>query len=70
MIEDNDFFLTDGERRHPLWLRLRAYMEKQLANLHGKIEGDLKESETAIIRGRIKMLKALCALGDDPPMTG
>ena len=28
------------------------------------------ELETAVLRGQIKCLKGLLALGDDPPLTG
>jgi len=68
---ENTFTLSEGERRHPLWIKLQSHFEKQVSNLHGKLEGtELTEQATAVIRGRIKCLKALIALGQDPPMTG
>ena len=65
-----EFTLTDGERRHPLWGRLSAYLELRLRDLRGRNDGPLNELETATLRGQINCLKGLSALGDDPPSDG
>lgn len=68
MMEE-PFALTDAERRHPLWLKLKGHLETEIQNARGKLEGDLNEQMTAAYRGRLKALRALVALGDDPPLT-
>ena len=65
-----EFTLTEGERRHPLWLRLSAYFELRLRDARGKNDGPLNELETAALRGQIKLLKGLIALGHDSPSDG
>ena len=67
LLEDK-FRLTDGERAHPLWLRLAAHLEQQLINLRGKNDGPLSEMETATLRGNISCLKSIIALGKAPPV--
>ena len=63
------FALSDGERRHPLWTKLKAHLESRLHDLHGKLEGDQTEQQTAILRGHIRCLRELIRLGDEPPQT-
>lgn len=67
---DDRFTLSDGERVHPLWIRLKAHLEDRLRIARGRNDGPLHEIETASYRGQIKLLKALIGLGDDPPPTG
>lgn len=69
-ITDNDFALTDGERHHPLWVRISAHLQTRLLQLRGKNDGALSEMETAALRGQIACLKSLMALGDEPPKDG
>jgi len=69
-ISDNDFVLSDGERHHPLWVRLSAHLTMRLAQLRGKNDGPLTENETATLRGQIAALKAIINLGDEPPRDG
>lgn len=62
-----EFQLTDGERSHPLWCRLRAHLQDQLAALRLRNDdASMTEPATAALRGRIASLKAVIALGDDP----
>ena len=65
----NSFELSDGERAHPLWARLKALFETQLQSARTRNDKDLTEAETAVLRGRISALKAMIALGDDRPST-
>lgn len=60
------FTLSDADRRNPLWLRLREYLETELKNKRGKNDGPLDPLETATIRGHIQFLKAIISLGDEP----
>jgi hypothetical protein len=65
----NDFTLTDGERTHPLWLRLQAHLQDKLNTARIKNEdAALSEQETATLRGQIKCLRGLIALGTDRPI--
>lgn len=68
---ESPFSLTDGERVHPLWTKLRTQFEKMLHDQRGKLEGDQTEQQTAIARGHIRCLRSVIALGDEsPPIDG
>lgn len=63
------FVLTDGDRHASLWMRLKQHWTEELASSRARNDSArLSEAETAALRGRIGMLKALIALGDDRPM--
>lgn len=65
------FELSEGEKAHPLWLRLKAHMEMRLAQCRAKNDDTtLTEAETQTLRGQIRTLKGIIALGDDRPLTG
>lgn len=64
------FELSDGEKAHPLWVKLKAHFEAQLQSLRERNDRTQPELETATIRGHIKCLRAIIALGDDRPQTG
>lgn len=66
-ITDNDFTLSDGERHHPLWVRLSAHLTQKVNNLRAQNDGPLSQDQTATMRGQINALKAIIALGDEPP---
>lgn len=63
------FELTNGEKLSPVWLRLKAHLEEELQLCRLKNDHPRKEDETAALRGDIRRLKALIALGDDRPLT-
>ncbi len=64
----NDFMLTEGEKAHPLWLRLKAHWIDQLAELRVRNDDPSRpELDTAALRGQIKTLKTIIALGDERP---
>jgi hypothetical protein len=66
-----DFDLSEHDKAQGLWLRLRAHLEDRLAAARVRNDGALSESETAMLRGEIKTLKRIIALGDDrPDLTG
>lgn len=64
-----DFVLSDGEKMHPLWRRLKAHLETQLQSLRVRNDRELTEMQTATLRGHIKALREIIALGDDRPDT-
>ena len=73
MSDPNDppFVLTAGDKANPLWVKLRAELEKRLANLRGKNDGPATHDETLTMRGQIQCLKALLALEKElPPIDG
>lgn len=61
------FMLTSNDRHSSLWLRLIEHLNIRLNDLHGKIEPNQTENETAIIRGQIRFARELIRLGDEPP---
>lgn len=65
-----EFALTASERHNPLWLKIKAHLEKKLQDARGKLEGEQTETQTAMWRGRIQSLKGLISLGDEPPIDG
>jgi hypothetical protein len=65
----SDFQLTDGERAHPLWLKLKAHWLDRIAELRQRNDRTLSEAETAALRGQIAELKVAVALGDERPIT-
>lgn len=64
------FSLTGHDKAQGLWLRLRAHLEERLADLRVRNDALQSEYETASLRGEIRCLKKLIALGDVRPMTG
>tara|TARA_R110000868_G_scaffold319759_1_gene580696 strand:+ start:1407 stop:1622 length:216 start_codon:yes stop_codon:yes gene_type:complete len=70
-MADEAFALTDGEKRHPLWVRLSAHFEERLALLRRRNDAVQPEAQTAALRGEITCLKGIIALGkDSPPIDG
>ena len=60
------FELTPIERKDPLWLKLRAYMEQGINDARAENDGPHDAEKTARIRGRIETFKGLIALDRDP----
>lgn len=63
------FVLTPVERQDPLWLKLRAHMERRIDQLRRENDQDLEPAKTARVRGQITALTALIALDRDPLVT-
>jgi hypothetical protein len=59
--------LTEQERHHPLWLKLKEHFEARLDKARIKNDGSLSVEETARLRGRISELKAFLSLDQDLP---
>lgn len=64
------FSLTTQDRHSSLWQRLTAQLQTRINELHGKLEGNQTENETAILRGQIKFAKEMLNLGNVPPIDG
>lgn len=66
------FALSDHDKAQGLWVRLKAHLEDMLAAARVRNDNEtLTEQQTAALRGRIKTLRSLIALGEDRPiMTG
>lgn len=64
------FSLTQGDKAQGLWLRLKGHMQEQLAQARQRNDAAMSESDTASLRGEIRCLKRIIALGDDRPLTG
>ena len=67
LIVDN--FLTKDERTSPVWASVKGHLERMLAKR--RIENDnpkLTPVETAMLRGQIQTLRAMIALGAEPPV--
>lgn len=63
------FTLTESDKAQGLWLRLKAHFEARLAILRARNDNAvLTEQETAAIRGEIRCLRGLIALGDARPI--
>jgi hypothetical protein len=65
----SDFRLTEAEKAHPFWRRLRGYLQDEL-DAQRKRNDDISRDEiqTAVLRGRIQATRAFLALGDDQPI--
>jgi hypothetical protein len=62
------FELSDNDKASSLWLRLKAHLEDRLATARVRNDAVLPEAETAALRGEIRSLKRIIALGDDRPI--
>lgn len=71
MTDDDNarLYLTAGQKAGTVWPLIEQHLHKRLARLRKQNDGDMPEAATARLRGRILEIKALIALGDDPPET-
>ena len=66
-----DFRLTPDDKATALWVRLKAHLDECLMLARIRNDRALTEMETAWLRGEIKTLKRILALGDvRPVLTG
>lgn len=66
----NDFDLSDADKVQSLWLRLKDHFLDRLDDLRKRNDAPRSEQDTAELRGQIRCLKQIIALGDDRPVTG
>jgi hypothetical protein len=68
---DDRFELSEADKASALWLRLKEHLETRLADARKRNDGVQPEADTAALRGEIRALKRIIALGDDRPfLTG
>lgn len=59
--------LTPAEVNTPVWHKLERYLRRRLEAARERNDGPLTADETAVLRGEIKALKGLLALGRPLP---
>ena len=65
------FRLSPGERDSALWQTFTAYLAERLERTRFKNDQPQSETETGLLRGEIRCLRSLLALGGDrPPADG
>lgn len=62
-----DFILTAAEKSSPVWFKLKGYLEQRLERARGRNDEPQLADATATLRGEIKALKGLLALGNELP---
>lgn len=64
---DLPFELSTAEKHSALWIKIKTELEARLETARIKNDNEtLPERETAALRGRIKCLKSILGLGDEP----
>lgn len=58
--------LTQEELNSPTWKKVREYAQEELAQHRTNLEADATPEKTAKLRGSIKSLIRLLALGESP----
>ena len=56
-----------SDRQSPTWRKLRKHLEARLDEMRLKNDNDLSELATARLRGAIRTVTELLALGDQDP---
>ncbi len=59
-----EFTLSEDDRHTVLWLRLKVHLTEQLDAARSKNDRPQSEPDTASLRGEIRALKRILALGD------
>ena len=62
------FTLSEQDKAQGLWLRFKDHLLERLASARIRNDGALDGFETASLRGEIRTLKRILALGDDRPV--
>jgi hypothetical protein len=66
----DEFTLSDADKAQGLWVRLLGHLQSQMHRARERNDAVQDEQTTASLRGEIRCLKRLIALGDSRPMTG
>lgn len=67
MIARESFILTPAEVNTPVWNKLERHLRRRLEAARERNDGELTPEQTALVRGEIKALKGLLALGRPLP---
>lgn len=62
-----DFQLTPSDKASQVWHRLKIELDRRLSHARLRNDQPLPEADTAALRGEIRTLKNLIALGEDRP---
>lgn len=63
-----DFFLTEDERKSGVWASVCAHLDRMIEKKRQENDNPkLTDVETATLRGHLACLKAIRALGNEPP---
>jgi len=62
-----EFRLAPSEEASPTWQRLKRYLEARLQRVREQNDSLLPADQTALLRGEIKALKGVLALGRELP---
>ena len=66
--QTTDFYLTHDERTSPVWMSVCAHVTRMIEGKRTELENaKLTHVETATLRGHIESLRAIIALGKQPP---
>lgn len=58
--------MSKVETRSASWMIVKQYCEQRIAELRGQLESSLNFEETQMARARLRELKQLLELGEDP----
>lgn len=70
MLTPETFALSQAEKLSPLWQRLAYHMTDRLAIARLRNDTIQPEHDTMALRGEIRALKLLLALGETRPIAG
>lgn len=56
--------LTLEDQRSPTWRKIKAYVQTELEIARRSLERDITPEQTAKLRGQIRSMNAVLALGD------
>jgi hypothetical protein len=62
----NEMTLLLSEQQSALWQKILRHLEGRLVYLRSLNDGELSQTDTARLRGQIRELKNLIALGEGP----
>lgn len=67
MSAPESFILTPAEVANPVWIKLERYLRRRLEVARERNDTPMDAELTAMVRGEIKALKGLLALGRPLP---
>lgn len=66
--QTEDFYLSKDARTSPVWAEVLSHVERMLEAKRTELENPkLTDAATNVVRGHIQALKAMQALGKEPP---
>ena len=62
MVSEPELELVQADFSGHVWGSLEVYLNRELSILHKKMEADLTERETDVVRGEIKRIRTILGL--------